>query len=152
MTLAVDPHALDGAGTTVISTADHVGSVLSTLTGALSGSASMCGNDPAGAAMGRSYDKTAQSLLQAMASARNGLTNIGDGVRVSAHNYSRADASADVSGRSEPLPTPTNTKCRERPIWAERVPTTNGVIRSPVTDSPRPVTMSFPSTLPRTSR
>ncbi len=109
MTLAVDPHALDGAGTTVISTADHVGSVLSTLTGALSGSASMCANDPVGAAMGRSYDKTAQSLLQAMATARNGLANIGDGVRVSAYNYARANASADVSGRTEPLPAPTLT-------------------------------------------
>ncbi len=109
MTLAVDPGALDGAGVAIISTADGIGSALSRLTGALSGSASMCGNDPVGATMGRSYDTTAQSLLQAMATARNGLTNIGDGVRVSAHNYSRADASADVSGRSEPLPTPTNT-------------------------------------------
>jgi len=109
MTLAVDPGALDGAGATIISTADGIGSALSRLTGALSGSASMCGNDPVGAAMGRSYDTTAQSLLQAMATARNGLTNIGDGVRVSAHNYSRADASADVSGRSQPLPAPVST-------------------------------------------
>ena len=106
MTLAVDPGALDGAGATIISTADCIGSALAQLTGALSGSASMCGNDPVGAAMGRSYDTTAQSLLRAMATARNGLTNIGDGVRVSAHNYSRADASADVSGRGEPLPVP----------------------------------------------
>ena len=106
MTLAVDPGALDGAGATIITTADCIGSALAQLTGALSGSASMCGNDPVGAAMGRSYDTTAQSLLQAMTTARNGLINIGDGVRISAHNYSRADASADVSGRGEPLPVP----------------------------------------------
>ncbi len=109
MTLAVDPGALDGAGATIISTADCIGSALAQLTCALSGSGSMCGNDPVGVTMGRCYDATAQSLLQAMATARNGLTNIGDGVRVSAHNYSRADASADVSGRGEPLPVPPST-------------------------------------------
>lgn len=107
--LAVDPHALDGAGTTIISTGAGIGSTLATVTATLSGSAGMCGDDPVGAAMGRSYDTTSQSLLQAMVAARNGLTNIGDGVRVSAYNYARADASSDVSGRSQPLPAPTAT-------------------------------------------
>ena len=109
MTLAVDPQTLDGAGAAVVSTGADIGSTLSRLTATLSGSAGMCGDDPVGAAMGRSYDRAAQSLLAAMTAARNGLTNIGDGVRVSAYNYSRANASSDVSGRSAPLPVPTGS-------------------------------------------
>ncbi|WP_431239189.1 hypothetical protein ACQ86B_05485 [Mycolicibacterium aichiense] len=79
---------------------------MSTLEGALSGCGSMCGNDPVGAAMGQKYDSTAAAVLKAIAAARNGLVNLGDGVRVSAHNYSMADAQSDVSGRTQPLPVP----------------------------------------------
>lgn len=69
----------------------------------------MAGNDPAGAALGRSYDSSASKLIQAMATARNGLCKIGDGVRMSAHNYSVAEAMSNVSGRSDPLPMPPST-------------------------------------------
>ncbi|MCI4676803.1 glycohydrolase toxin TNT-related protein [Candidatus Mycolicibacterium alkanivorans] len=41
-----------------------------------------------------------------MAAARNGLVNLGEGVRVSAHNYSLGEAQSDVSGRAHPLPVP----------------------------------------------
>jgi hypothetical protein len=107
--LAVDPQVLDGAGAAVISAGDGLGSVISTLTTALSGCDGMAGDDPAGAAFGRTYNKSASELARAMATTRNGLCRLGDGVRVSAHNYSAAEAMSNVSGRGQPLPTPHQT-------------------------------------------
>jgi hypothetical protein len=107
--LGVDPAALDGAGSAVVSVGEGLGSVISTLTSALSGCSGMAGNDPAGAALGRSYDNAASKLLEAMATTRNGLCRLGDGVRMSAHNYSLAEAMSDVSGRGEPLAVPPST-------------------------------------------
>ncbi|WP_431233244.1 ADP-ribosyltransferse [Mycolicibacterium psychrotolerans] len=104
--LSVNPTALDGAGSALVDVGKDIGWTMSTLEGALSGCGSMCGDDPVGAAMGRNYDSTAAAVLQAIAAARNGLVNLGDGVRVSAHNYSMADAQSDVSGRTQPLPVP----------------------------------------------
>ncbi|OBI34929.1 ADP-ribosyltransferase [Mycobacterium sp. E2238] len=104
--LACDPTAVDAAGTAVLATGESLGSVISTLTAALAGSAGMAGDDPVGAALGRSYDGAATKLFDAMASTRNGLCSIGDGVRVSARNYALADAQSDVTGRAAGLPTP----------------------------------------------
>jgi hypothetical protein len=102
--LAVDPEALDSAGAEVISVGEGLGSTVSTLTTALAGCHGMSGDDPAGAAFGRSYDNSSTTLLEAMATTRNGLCRLGDGVRVSAHNYSAAEAHSNISGRTEPLP------------------------------------------------
>ncbi len=66
----------------------------------------MSGDDPAGAAFGHSYDNSASKLLEAMATTRNGLCRLGDGVRISAHNYSIAEANSNISGHSHPLPGP----------------------------------------------
>lgn len=107
--LTVDPSALDGAGSALIDIGKGIGLTMSTLSGTLAGCGSMCGNDPVGAAIGQRYDASAAAVLQAMAAARNGLVNLGDGVRVSAHNYSRADAQSDVSGRTQPLPVPASS-------------------------------------------
>jgi hypothetical protein len=104
--LAVDPEALDGAGAEVISVGDGLGSTVSTLTTALAGCHAMSGDDPAGAAFGHSYDNSASKLLEAMATTRNGLCRLGDGVRVSAHNYSIAEANSNISGHGHPLPGP----------------------------------------------
>jgi hypothetical protein len=104
--LAVDPAALDGAGVTLTDVGQHIGSTLSTLAGALSGCGGMCGDDPVGEAIGESYDAAAAGLLRAFAASRNGLVNLGDGVRMSAHNYSMAEALSDGRGRAEPLPVP----------------------------------------------
>src|SRR4051812_10954125 len=57
--LTVDPSVLDGAGAEVLTAAVGLGSVISTLTAALSGCAGMAGDDPVGAALGRSYDGSA---------------------------------------------------------------------------------------------
>lgn len=88
--LAVDPAALDSAGGAVVAAGAGLGAVISSLTAALAGCAGMAGDDPAGAVFGRSYDGSAAALVQAMSVARNGLCNLGDGVRMSAHNYSVA--------------------------------------------------------------
>src|SRR5271170_3951174 len=103
--LAVDPEVLDDAGAALVSTGEGLGSVVSTLTTALAGCDGMAGDDPAGGAFGRSYDHSASKLLEAMATTRNGLCRLGDGVRVSAHNYSAAEAMSNVSGQGQPLPT-----------------------------------------------
>jgi NAD:arginine ADP-ribosyltransferase len=107
--LAVDPEVLDGAGAAVISAGEGLGSVITTLTTSLSGCSGMAGDDPAGAAFGRTYNSSASKLLEAMATTRNGLCRLGDGVRVSARNYSAAEALSNVSGHGQPLPAPHQT-------------------------------------------
>jgi hypothetical protein len=107
--LAVDPEVLDGAGAAVISAGEGLGSVITTLTTSLSGCNGMAGDDPAGAAFGRTYNSSASKLLEAMGTTRNGLCRLGDGVRVSAHNYSAAEAVSNVSGHGQPLPAPHQT-------------------------------------------
>ncbi len=107
--LIVDPGALDGAGSSLIDVGKGIGLTLSTLTGTLSGCGSMCGNDPVGEAMGHAYDRSADALLKATATARNSVVNLGDGVRMSAFNYSVAEAQSDVSRRAQPLPAPSAT-------------------------------------------
>ena len=104
--LAVDPEALDSAGSAVISLGQGLGSTVSTLTNALAGRHEMSGDDPAGAAFGHSYDSSASKLLEAMATTRNGLCRLGDGVRISAHNYSLAEANSNISGHGQSLPSP----------------------------------------------
>ena len=107
--LAVDPEVLDGAGAAVISAGEGLGSVITTLTTSLSGCNGMAGDDPAGAAFGRTYNSSASKMLEAMATTRNGLCRLGDGVRVSAHNYSVAEAMSNLSGHGQPLPAPHQT-------------------------------------------
>jgi hypothetical protein len=120
--LAVDPPALYGAGAAMTSTGEGLGSVVSTLTTALAGCNGMAGDDPAGAAFGQSYNRSASKLLEAMATTRNGLCGLGYGVRISAHNYSVAEASSNISGRGEPLPTPRPTA----PVSAGSAPSAVG--------------------------
>jgi hypothetical protein len=107
--LAVDPTVLDDAGAAVISTGEGLGTVVSTLSTALGGCCGMAGDDPAGAAFGHGYDCSSTKLLEAMATTRNGLCRLGDGVRMSAYNYSMAEALSNVSGHSEPTPVPNPT-------------------------------------------
>jgi hypothetical protein len=85
--LSVDPSVLDGAGVRLADIGGTVGLTVSTLSGALADCAGMCGDDPVGEAMGRSYDRTASALVAALAEARNALVNLADGVRVWAFNW-----------------------------------------------------------------
>lgn len=107
--LAVDPEALDSAGSSVISIGQGMGSTINSLTSSLAGCGAMSGDDPAGAAFGHSYDRSASKLLEAMTTTRNGLCRLGDGVRVSARNYSIAEANSNISGHRHALPGPHST-------------------------------------------
>ncbi|OBA75275.1 NAD(+)--arginine ADP-ribosyltransferase [Mycobacterium sp. 1554424.7] len=120
--LACDPAALEHAGAEVVTAGEGLGSVISTLTAALSGCAGMAGDDPVGAALGHSYDNSAAKLIEAMAATRNGLCSLGDGVRMSAHNYSLAEAMSNVGGGGGPLPTPSLTA----PMSAASAPSSVG--------------------------
>ena len=82
----------------------------------------MSGDDPAGAAFGRSYDNSSTTLLEAMATTRNGLCRLGDGIKMSAHNYSVAEANSNLSGHGQPIPGPHPTG----PISATTTPSTVG--------------------------
>jgi len=104
--LTVDPAALDRAGADVVSVGESLGWTVMTMTMALLGCAGMAGDDPAGASLGRSYDGSAAKLFEAMAATRDALCSLGTGVRMSAHNYSMAEARSDVGGQSNPLPAP----------------------------------------------
>lgn len=97
--LAVDPAALDSAGGAVVAAGAGLGAVISSLTAALAGCAGMAGDDPAGAVFGRSYDGSAAALVQAMSVARNGLCNLGDGVRMSG-TRARGETGARARQRS----------------------------------------------------
>jgi hypothetical protein len=77
--------ALEGAGAVVVTAAEGLASVISTLTAALSGCAGMAGDDPAGAALGHGYDSSASKLIEAMVTTRNRLCGLGIGVRMSVH-------------------------------------------------------------------
>jgi hypothetical protein len=107
--LEVDPEALSGAGAAVVAVGEGLGAVISTLTTALSGTAGMAGDDPAGGAFGRSYNSSASRLVEAMTTTRNGLCRLGDGVRMSAYNYSVAEALSNVAGDGDPLAVPAST-------------------------------------------
>ena len=125
--LTVDPAALDSAGAQVATAGEGLGSVISTLTTALSGCTGMAGDDPVGEAFGHSYDSSTAKLFQAMAATRNGLCGIGYGVRMSAHNYSLAEAQSNISGHGNPLPSPPAPS----PISASSPPTSVGAGAGP---------------------
>ncbi|WP_100454865.1 WXG100-like domain-containing protein [Mycobacteroides abscessus] len=101
----VDPVALDGAGRTVSSSVGGWDSALSALQSALSSSAGMGGDDPAGIVFARSYDSSAKELLEAMVDVSNGAGRAADGIRASATNYSRAEVASNIDGKGgDPLP------------------------------------------------
>ena len=66
----------------------------------------MAGDDPAGAAFGRSYNTSASKLLEAMATTRNGLCRLGDGVAdLRAQLFGIAEANCQTSrGTASPYP------------------------------------------------
>lgn len=101
----VDPVALDGAGKGVATAVDGWGSALSALNAALSGTAGMGGQDPAGIVFARAYDNAAKELLEAMVDVANAAGRTADGIRASATNYSRAEVASDIDGKGgDPLP------------------------------------------------
>jgi hypothetical protein len=100
---------LDGAGAAVVSAGEGFGVGDLHVDHRAVGNWGIAGDDPAGGALGRSYGNSAAKLIEAMAATRNGLCRLGDGVRMSVHNYSLAEATSDVAGHSDPLPVPPST-------------------------------------------
>jgi len=103
--IVVDPRVLDEAGQSIVTQAETLGTAIDTQHSALSGSGGMSGDDPAGVVHGRAYDNSAKAMLVAMVDLRNGMARIGDGIRASATNYSRAEVASNVHGTGgAPLP------------------------------------------------
>lgn len=101
--LAVDPTVLSAAGVSVAAVGDGVSTAISTLTRAFNANT---GQDASGVMFGRQYENTARDLLKAVAAGVNACRKTGYGIQVSAVNYSRAEAQADISRRAQPLPSP----------------------------------------------
>ncbi len=117
--LAVDPAVLAGAGVSVLG----VGEGLMPAVAALSaGFHANTGQDSAGVMFGRQYADAADAVLAAVAAGINACAQTGYGVQVSAVNYSRAEAMSDVSGRAQPLGSPS---CPV-PVSAPAGPTVTG--------------------------
>lgn len=101
--LAVDPAALDGAGTAVVAVGDGLTAAVGALT---SGFGANTGQDAAGEVFGLKYQDAAESALKAAAAGINACRRIGFLVEVSASNYSKAEAASMVGGGADVLPTP----------------------------------------------
>src|SRR3954469_25923283 len=104
--IVVDPEALAGAGKSIGAVREQIAAAVNALGSALAGGAPT-GLDDAGLAFGISYQKSAQSLLDAAEEAVKAARGTGFGVQMSATNYSRADAASTIGGGASPLTAPT---------------------------------------------
>lgn len=117
--IAVDPTVLSAAGVSVAAVGEALNTAVSTLTGAFNANT---GQDASGVTFGRQYESTARDLLKAVAAGINACRKTGYGIQISAANYSRAEAQSDISGRSQPLPSP---PC-PAPVSPSGAPSTEG--------------------------
>lgn len=101
--LAVDPEALSGAGTAVVSAGDGVAAAVGALT---SGFGANTGQDAAGDVFGLAYQDSAKSMLKAAATGINASRRVGFLGQVSASNYSKAEVASTMGGGAAVLPTP----------------------------------------------
>jgi hypothetical protein len=101
--LSVEPAALSGAGVSVGAVGDGLVTAMTTLAATFNANT---GQDAAGVLFGRQYVNTGRDVLHAVTAGINACRNTGYGIQVTAVNYSRADATSDISGRSQPLPAP----------------------------------------------
>jgi hypothetical protein len=104
--IVVDPEALAGAGKSIGAVREQIAAAVNALGSALAGGAPT-GLDDAGLAFGISYQKSAQSLLDAAEEAVKAARGTGFGVQMSATNYSRADGGSTIGGGASPLTAPT---------------------------------------------
>ncbi|EID15471.1 hypothetical protein MXEN_06511 [Mycobacterium xenopi RIVM700367] len=101
--LAVDPGALDGAGSAVSAVGDGLAAAVGALT---AGYGANTGQDSAGEVFGLEYQSAAESTLQASAAAINACRSVGFKVRLGASNYSKAEAASTLGGGADVLPPP----------------------------------------------
>ncbi|WP_421845684.1 hypothetical protein [Mycobacterium sp.] len=101
--LAVDPEALSAAGSSVAAVGGDVAAALGPLTAGFSANT---GQDAAGEVFGLAYQDTAEALLNAAAAGINALRRNGAKIRLSASNYSVAEATSTVGGGADVLAAP----------------------------------------------
>jgi len=101
--LAVDPAVLAGAGVGLIGVGEGLVPAVAAL---CAGYNANTGQDAAGVMFGRHYADAGRGIMASVATGINALLRTGYGVQVSAVNYSRAEAYSDLSGRSQPLESP----------------------------------------------
>ncbi|MGL4305888.1 MAG: hypothetical protein ACRCSF_07010 [Mycobacteriaceae bacterium] len=108
--ITCSPTELNTAGAQIISVSTDMSAAIHSLSGILGGCAAMAGSDPAGTVFARSYDNSAQSLIEAIVESVNGTSRIGDAIVMGAANYAAADAASHPDGTVTPvLPSPTAT-------------------------------------------
>jgi restriction endonuclease fold toxin 2 of polymorphic toxin system len=81
----------------------------------LSGTGSMAGADDHGQQFGKQYDPAANSVLDALGRAAQGLGQIGYGLLSMQTNYLRADVASDAFNPNLPLPATTD-ECQEQSV------------------------------------
>jgi hypothetical protein len=121
-TITISPEALDGAGTTVLGTKDQLAGALATLVSSLGGCGGMCGDDPAGILVARSVDEGTKAEIVALVGVVNSIGKIGDGLRLSAANYAKAEHHSKLGSQGEEWPTPTASQS----VSAKLPPTSEG--------------------------
>jgi hypothetical protein len=102
--LAVDPAALDGAGSAVVAVGEGLAAAVGALT---AGFGANTGQDAAGEVFGLNYQTAAESTLKAAAAGINACRRLGFKVQITASNYSKAEAASTLGGGVSVLPTPT---------------------------------------------
>jgi hypothetical protein len=123
--LWVDPAALSGAGASVAGVGDGLGAALNSLTASFNADT---GQDAAGMAFGFAYRRSGKEIVAAVAAGVKAARHTGYLVQGSATNYSRAEAAADISGRSAPLPAPASPADYASPVGE---PDVNGAGTTP---------------------
>lgn len=101
--LRVNPAALSGAGSSIAGLSPALEAAVGSLIAAYNADT---GQDAAGTAFGLAYQDSAKALVSAVAQGVNALRHVGYLIQVSATNYSRAEAAADIRGAGSPLPPP----------------------------------------------
>jgi hypothetical protein len=108
--ITVDTAVLDGAGDATIKAGSTFVSAVQAAMGTLGGSGGMTGTDPAGEVVGQHYDDAASSAVEALVDTVNGVSRIGDLLKMSAYNYATANHYSAIKPSGGPPTKPTPTK------------------------------------------
>ncbi|WP_277831156.1 WXG100-like domain-containing protein [Speluncibacter jeojiensis] len=105
-TLTVDPAEYAAAASQLARVGVDAAQVVSTLTGALDGSAGMAGSDHAGTAWADGYDQAAKAALEAASTAAAGAGQVATLLHATGQNHAHADAASTIGGGDATLPAP----------------------------------------------
>lgn len=108
--IAVDPAVLDTAGATTLAATQSAISAVQSALATLGGTGGMTGTDPAGLVVGQNYDDAASGAVVAAVDTINGVSRIGDLLKMSAYNYAIAEHRSSISPGAGPLTKPSATE------------------------------------------